>query len=335
MALSQLPPSRALVFPRFGDPLEVLELQKRETAPASPGQLRLRMRLAPINPADLNLIEGTYGIKPPLPAFCGNEGLGIVEEVGPGVTGWNVGDRVIPPGGSGTWQESVLVLADKAFAAPAGSSDEFASMLYVNPPTAWCLLHDFVPLQPGEWIIQNASTSAVGRCVIQIARALGWKTLSLVRRPEAIAELTALGGDAVVVEDPTLPKRLNEWTGGAPIRLALNAIGGDSAGTLAKCIAPGGQMATYGAMSKQPLKIANGLLIFRDLHFHGFWLTRRYQERPRQETQAMFDRLGALHAAHQLHIPVEKTYPMDAFRDAITHARQEARGGKILLNLAP
>lgn len=327
------PSSRALVIPRFGDPLEVLELQNRGIVPAGPGQLRLRMKLAPVNPADLNLIEGTYGIKPPLPAVCGNEGLGVVEEVGPGVTAWSVGDRVIPPGGTGTWQESALVPADKAFAAPAGSSDEFASMLYVNPPTAWGLLHDFVNLQPGEWIIQNASTSAVGRCVIQIARAMGWKTLSLVRRPEVIGELTALGGDAVVVEDPALPKRLKEITGGAPIRLALNAVGGDSAATLSKCVAPGGHLVTYGAMSKQPLKIGNGLLIFRDLHLHGFWMTRRYQERPRSETQAMLQRLGDLHREGKLQIPVEKVYPMENYKDALRHARQESRGGKILLSL--
>ncbi|MDX6767522.1 MAG: 2-enoyl thioester reductase domain-containing protein [Candidatus Methylacidiphilales bacterium] len=326
--------SSALVISRFGDPSEVLELQTRPLPAPGPGELRLRMKFAPINPADLNLIEGTYGIKPPLPAVCGNEGLGVVEAIGAGVTGWSIGDRVIPPGGTGTWQEFALAPADRVFRAPEGTSDEFASMLYVNPPTAWCMLHDFVALQPGDWIIQNAATSAVGRCVIQIARALGWKTLSVVRRPEVIAELTALGGDAVVVEDPALPKRLKEITGGAPIRLALNAVGGDSAGTLAKCLTQGGQLVTYGAMSKQPLKLANGLLIFNDLHCHGFWLTRRYQQRPRFETEVIYDRLGELHRAGQLQIPVEKTFRMAEFQEALRLARQESRGGKVLLSLA-
>jgi mitochondrial enoyl-[acyl-carrier protein] reductase / trans-2-enoyl-CoA reductase len=326
-------PSRALVVPQFGDPLEVLELQNRAVADPGPGQLRLRMLLAPINPADLNLIEGTYGVKPPTPFVPGNEGVGVVEALGPGVTGWTVGDRAIPPSGSGSWQEALLVSADQAFAVPAAVSDEFAAMLYVNPPTAWCLLHDFVDLQPGEWIIQNASTSAVGRCVIQIARALGWKTLSLVRRPEAIAELTALGGDAVVVEEPTLSKRLADITGGAPIRLGLNAVSGESGTLISKCLAPGGHLVTYGGMSKQPLKLANGLLIFRDLHAHGFWMTRRYQQRPRAETLSLFEQLGWLHQEGKLHIPVEKTYPLSDYRDALTHARKEARGGKILLAL--
>jgi len=326
-------PSRALVVPRFGDPLEVLELQNRPVTAPGPGQLLLRMLLAPVNPADLNLIEGTYGIKPTVPFVCGNEGVGVVEALGPGVTGWAVGDRALPPGGSGTWQESLLVSDEQAFPVPEAASDEFAAMLYVNPATAWCLLHDFVDLQPGEWILQNASTSAVGRCVIQIARALGWKTLSLVRRPEAIAELTTLGGDAALMEDPTLSKRLSDITGGAPIRLGLNAVGGDSATLISKCLAPGGHLVTYGAMSKQPLKLANGLLIFRDLHAHGFWMTRRYQQRPRSETLALFEQLGRLHREDKLHIPVEKTYPMAEFRDALTHARKEARGGKILLAL--
>src|SRR5207302_4498571 len=100
---------------------------------------------------------------------------------------------------------------------PADIPYDQASMLRINPPTAWRMLHDFLALRPGDWIIQNAANSAVGIAVIQLARVLGIRTVNVVRRPELLADLRAEGGNVALVEGEDLPKQVADATGGAAI----------------------------------------------------------------------------------------------------------------------
>jgi len=207
-------------------------------------------------------------------------------------------------------------------------------MLTVNPATAWRMMHDYVKLEPGDWIVQNAANSGVGRGVIQLARALGWKTLNVVRRESLAGELRAAGADVVVAEECDLRKECKTLCGGARPRLALNAVGGPSALNIAGALAPGSTMVTYGAMSKQALKIPNGLLIFQELKFQGFWL-KRWRERAgnavRQETYAA---LAAHLKAGTLVTPVHAVFPLARAAEAVVAAGREMRGGKVLLDLA-
>jgi trans-2-enoyl-CoA reductase len=316
-----------------GNPVAVIELAEEQlTAPAD-GQLLVKMLFAPVNPSDINMVEGTYGVKAALPAVGGNEGVGRVVAAGGNVSGFAVGDLVKPPGVRGTWRQALTVPATECVKLPASLTAEQAAMLYVNPPTAWRMLHDFVTLADGEWLIQNAANSAVGRCVIQIAHALGWRTINLVRRADIINELEQLGGDIVSVETPDTFKQIKTWTGGNFPRLALNAVGGDSAGTLSKSLGAGGQLITYGGMSKQPIKLATGPLIFKDLSYRGFWMTRWYATHSAAERDEMYAQLAKLFVAGQLKIAVEKTYPLTEVKTALSAAQQEQRGGKILLDL--
>ncbi|MDD5261233.1 MAG: 2-enoyl thioester reductase domain-containing protein [Methylacidiphilales bacterium] len=316
-----------------GNPVEVLEIVNEPQPQPSSGEILIEMLYASINPSDINMLEGTYGIKATLPAIAGNEGCGKVLSLGSGVTGFKTGDLVKPPASRGTWRQRLTCPASECIRLPESLSPENASMIYVNPPTAWRMLHDTVKLQPGEWVIQNAANSAVGRSVIQIAKALGWRTINLVRREELVSELRELGGDIVAVEDPDLSKKIKEWTGGKPPRLALNAVGGDSASLLAKCLADGGHHVTYGAMSKQPLKLSNGFLIFKNITFHGFWMTRWYKNAAAAERDALFNELAMLFAAGKLKIAIDKIFPLAEAKTAVGAALQEKRGGKILLKL--
>src|SRR5205823_3053442 len=151
------------------------------------------------NPADLNQIEGKYPVRAQLPATPGFEGAGVVAEVGRAVTNIAVGALVILPHNIGTWRDALAVNADELVVVPAGIKPVHAAMLKINPMTAWCLLHDYVDLARGDWLIQNAANSAAGRAVIQIARELGYKTVNVVRRSELIDELRAEGGDVILV----------------------------------------------------------------------------------------------------------------------------------------
>src|SRR6202022_3534746 len=199
-----------------------------------------------------------------------------------------------------------------------------------TPMTAWGLLHDYVELKRDDWLIQNAANSAAGRAVIEIAGELGYKTVNVVRREALVQELRMAGGDIVLIDGEGLRDDVKEATSGAPIRLGLNAVGGDSALRLANTLAPGAAMVTFGAMSLQPLKIPNGLLIFKDLRFRGIWINKWYDNATWPQRMEAFRRLFKMAKRGLLKAKVEKAYPVREVKTAVMHAARGKRSGKII-----
>jgi mitochondrial enoyl-[acyl-carrier protein] reductase / trans-2-enoyl-CoA reductase len=320
----------AVVYERHGNPPEVLRVESQARPTPGPDEAVVQMRAAPINPADLNQIEGKYPVRSELPATPGFEGAGVVVDLGSDVKNLAPGALVILPHNIGTWRDALAVKPDELVVVPAGIEPVHAAMLKINPMTAWRLLHDYVDLKKGDWLIQNAANSAAGRAVIQIAHELGYKTVNVVRRAELLDELRAEGGDAVMVDGENLREEVKNVSGSAPIRLGLNAVGGESALRLANCLAPGSTMVTFGAMSLQPLKIPNGLLIFKDLRFRGIWINKWYDNAtPAQRVEA-FRPLFEMGKRGLLQTKVEKAYPLSEVKTAVTHAAQGKRSGKII-----
>jgi len=322
----------ALVFGKFGPPAEVLALRGLPLAEMAPDRVRVRLRLSPINPADFNSIEGTYGVKPELPAVAGLEGVGEVVEVGASVTQLKAGDLVSLARPEGHWRGEWVGSSQGVSRFPAGLTVEQAAIFRINPATAWCLLHEFIALKPGEWVVQNAATSEVGKAVIAIARHLGLRTLNLVRRESDIAKLKALGADRVVLAEGADAAAIRRQVG-APIGLGLNAVGGESAALVGKLLATGGVHVTYGAMGRQPLRISNGALIFQNLSYRGFWITRWREAAERNRVAAMEQTLAAFFAGKLLKAAIEKSYPLADFAAALAHAGQEGRSGKIAFRI--
>jgi mitochondrial enoyl-[acyl-carrier protein] reductase / trans-2-enoyl-CoA reductase len=320
----------AVVYETHGNPAEVLRIEKQPWPKPAPDEVVVQMRAAPINPADLNAIEGKYPLRPQLPATPGFEGAGVVVDLGSDVTTIAAGALVILPHHIGTWRDALAVKASELVAVPPEIEPVQAAMLKINPMTAWRLLHDYVDLKRGDWLIQNAANSAAGRAVIQIARDLGYKTINVVRRQELIEELRTEGGDVVLVDGENLREEVKSVTGGAPIRLGLNAVGGESALRLANTLAPGSTMVTFGAMSLQPLKIPNGLLIFKDLRFRGIWINKWYDNATMPERMEAFRSLFEMTKRGLLKTKIEKSYPLSEMKIAVAHAAQGKRSGKII-----
>ena len=316
----------------FGERPPAVRVEEIPSTAPAPGEVVVRMLAAPINPADLNVIEGTYGELPPLPATIGNEGAGEILALGPGVENLRIGQKVLPLA-FGTWSNELILPAKNAIPLPDDIDIHQAAMLTVNPATAWRLLHDFASLQPGDWIAQNAANSGVGRAVIQLARHFGFRTLNVVRRPELLDEILALGADVVVTEETDLRCEARQLCGGALPKLGLNAVGGSSALNIANALAPGSPHVTIGAMARQPLKIPNGLLIFQNLAFRGFWLRRWKENAPAAEIQSTYSTLADLLHRGILHTPVQQILPLSEAPAALAAAMQDKRTGKILLDL--
>ncbi|MDP9097423.1 MAG: 2-enoyl thioester reductase domain-containing protein [Verrucomicrobiota bacterium] len=324
---------KAAIYETHGNPAEVLRVVDCPWRDPEPKEVVVKMSAAPINPADLNSIEGKYPIKAELPATPGMEGAGVVIEIGSAVRDLAVGTQVILPHSFGTWREVAVIASDKLVALPKGIKPIQAAMLKVNPITAWRMLHDFVSLRPGEWLIQNAANSGAGQCVIQIARELGYNTVNVVRRAELVDELRSLGGDVVLVDGENLRDQVAAATQRAPIRLALNAVGGDNALRIAKCLTSDGTMVTYGAMSLEPLCIPNGMLIFKNLRFTGFWVNKWYDAATPEQRAETFAPLFEMAKRGLLRSKVEKSYPLSEAKTAIAHASQNKRNGKIVFAL--
>jgi trans-2-enoyl-CoA reductase len=312
---------KQIAIEQTGSPEAVAAVHEAPSPPLPPGHVRLRMKFAPVNPADLNFIEGTYGKKPVLPAVPGIEGVGEIIETAADVRNIHQGRLAIPLGGIGCWAEELVRPASEIFMLPEGMDPRQAAMLRVNPATAWGLLHAAGPLPQGAWVVQNGASSNCGHCVIQIARHRGLRTLNLVRRAESAANCAALGADAVLTDDAETVAAARALPGFTAPVLALNAVGGESA------------LFTYGAMSRQPVKVPNSFLIFKDLHLRGYWFTKRLEAMTREEVQTLYAKLAGLVMSGELRQPVAAEYPLEEITAALRHAAGNARGGKVLLRL--
>ncbi|AYF87720.1 zinc-dependent alcohol dehydrogenase family protein [Pseudomonas sp. JS3066] len=311
-------------------PQDVIEAVELELPPVAAGQALVKVLAAPINPSDVLTLTGEYGMLPPLPAIGGNEGVGEVLEVAADVTGLKPGQTVLLPVGCGTWRTHLVADAKQLIPLPSADPQQLA-MLTVNPPTAYLMLRDFVDLQPGDWVIQNAANSGVGSYLVQLAKIRGLKTINVVRRESAVAGVQAEGGDVVLVDGPDLPKRVREATSGAPVKLGIDAVGGASTDHLAASLAEGGVLVNYGRMSGEPCQVNPGSFVFRDVTLKGFWLARWFRQATPQQQMQLFGELIQLIATGKLKARIAATYDISRIKEAVAAAAAGERDGKIVL----
>ncbi|CAL9247525.1 unnamed protein product [Arabidopsis halleri] len=319
------PPSKAIVYEEHGSPDSVTRLVNLPPVEVKENDVCVKMIAAPINPSDINRIEGVYPVRPPVPAVGGYEGVGEVYAVGSKVNGFSPGDWVIPsPPSSGTWQtyvvkeESVWHKIDKA--CPM----EYAATITVNPLTALRMLEDFVVLNSGDSVVQNGATSIVGQCVIQLARLRGISTINLIRdragSDEAREQLKALGADEVFLESQLNVKNVKSLLGNLPEpALGFNCVGGNAASLVLKYLREGGTMVTYGGMSKKPITVSTTSFIFKDLALRGFWLQSWLSMGKVKECREMIDYLLGLARDGKLKYETELV-PFDEFPVALDKA---------------
>ncbi|WP_395771389.1 zinc-dependent alcohol dehydrogenase family protein [Arenimonas sp.] len=322
---------RAQYTERGPDPQASITMVESATPEPASGQALLEVLAAPINPSDVLTLTGLYGMLPALPAVGGNEGVGRVLALGPDTQGPAIGQTVLLPVGCGTWATHVLADAKSLMPLPNDADPLQLAMMTVNPPTALLMLREFVDLQPGEWVIQNAANSGVGAYLIQLAKARGLKTVNVVRRESAVAGVCEIGGDVVLVDAPDLAKRVREATGAAAIRLGIDAVGGASTDRLAMALADGGVLVNYGAMSGEPCQVSPASFVFRDLSLRGFWLSKWFIRATPAQRTVVFDEVASLIASGRLKSRIQATYPIDQIKDAVAAAAAGERKGKILL----
>jgi len=312
---------------KYGKPEEGLRLAEiAEPDHPRSGQILIRVEYAPINDSDLLLASGLYALQPKLPSVLGNEGAGKVLAVGDGVQNVKIGDRVVIPHGVFSWAEKVLALAEEAIVLPAEIDPQQAAMLSINPPAAALLLEEFVSLKSGDWIVQNAANSGVGRAVIVFAKQKGLRTINIVRRPELIAELQDIGADIVLLAGPNTAAEANRATGGALVRLALDGVSGDATGTLLDIVGWDAKIVCYAAPTREPIMVNPLGLVAKRASIHPFFM--HYPENLPKIPEKI--RTAAqLVATHQHRVPIAAVYSARSFKQALARA---LAGGKVLLD---
>jgi len=334
---------KALRHSRFGPPSEVLELVD-ETLPAlRDRQAAVRTEAAPIHFGDLKNIAGEKimvrnpvsggELKTELPQVPGIEAVGRITGIGAKVTDFRLGDRVFLLRQNGSWREEAH--ADVATLFPAPEGDPVQLSLIVNAYSADLALRDLHPLSPGDWFLQNAANSNVGRVLIALARLRGIRTVNIVRRAALVEELKALGADVVLVDGPDLPARVREATRGAALKIGLDGIAGAATGRLAECLSDGGTVANMGLMSAEPCSIPSWILLYRRVTVRGYFAGFHLDARTMPERRKILWDLGELIRDGVISCPIAATYPLSDFRKAVTHAAKSGsdREGKIVFTM--
>ncbi|KAL8766990.1 MAG: hypothetical protein Q9209_006402 [Squamulea sp. 1 TL-2023] len=338
--------AKALVYPKHGSPAEVLTLHTHSISPPHSRLLTLRTLAAPLNPADINQIQGTYPTAPPFAqelgtpqpsAVPGNEACFEVLSAGSGCKDVSRGDWVIPRHtGLGTWRTHLQVEEDKVMKVDKdGLTAEQVATVSVNPVTAYRMLKDFMPLKEGDWFIQNGANSGVGRAAVQLGKMWGLKSICVVRKREgeegqALSKQIQELGATVVVNDEEIMEmdfgeKVKQWTNGGrePLKLALNCVGGDAGMALAKTLGAGGTMVTYGAMSKSPLRVGAGMLIFKDLRFVGFWVSKWGDRLPEEKKRTIDEVLDVIRDGKFKNVPmVEVPWSYETKKEELLEAVQ-------------
>ncbi|KAL8236540.1 hypothetical protein R6Q59_017621 [Mikania micrantha] len=272
------PPSTAVIYENHGPPDTVTKIIQLPPVEIKANDVCVKMLASPINPSDINRIEGVYPVRPPLPAVGGCEGAGVVHSVGSAIRGLSPGDLVmLSPLSFGTWQTHVVKDMKYWHKLDKDTPVEYAATVTANSLTALLMIENFLELKAGDSIVQNGATSMVGQCVIQLAKLRGIRTINIIRdRPgsdEAKEKLKKLGADEVYTESQLNVKNVKGFLSDAaePV-LGFNCVGGNAATLVLKILGHGGTMVTYGGMSKRPVTVSTSSFIFKELSLTGFYL---------------------------------------------------------------
>ena len=323
---------RSATYNEFGKPSEVLNVTDSPTPEPKDNEVRIKTILSSIHNHDIVTIKGEYGNKPELPATGGSEAVGTIDALGKDVKGFEKGQRVVVSGVSGTWAEYFIAPAQSIIPIPDAIDDEMAAQLIAMPMSA-LLLIEFLNIEPGQWIIQNAANGAVGESMAMLAPQRHIHTINLVRSKESEQELIDLGitENNVVTDNDDWKEQVKKIVGDNPIKGAVDAVGGKSGGELISLLGKHGAMASLGSVSGEQLMINPSHLIFNLTQVKGFWASDLMQSMSADDMQRLTKELIDRASNGILKLPTGGVYDLADIRKAVSADVQSGKKGKILI----
>ncbi len=299
---------KAIRFAQYGEPAQVLTVQECPLPEPGKGEVRVRVLASPVNPSDLLFVRGLEtAIQPQFPSPVGFEGVGMVDALGPQVQRPVPGQRVaFFNENGGNWADYAAVPAHALLAVPDDLPNEQAACFIINPATAMLMLRHVLAIPAGEWLLQSAANSELGRMIIRLAKHDGIRTINVVRRRKVAAELQRLGADAVIVS---------------------------TEGPIDEQVRREGRMLVYGSLTGEPIRVGADprfILAGRrilEVFFFGYWFPRLDETAQRQLVQDIVTlmREGILVTS------AARPFSLDEIGAAVKRAEAPGRQGKVLL----
>ncbi|HWF80439.1 MAG TPA: zinc-dependent alcohol dehydrogenase family protein [Streptosporangiaceae bacterium] len=327
---------KSIRFRQYGEPAQVLEVDERPVPEPGQDEARVRILATPVNPSDLLYVRGVYaGVQARFPASVGFEGVGTVDALGPGVADLAPGQRVsVVNNQGGNWAEYALVPARDLIPVAADVPDEQVASFVVNPASAIVMLRNVLAIPAGEWLLQSAAGSEIGRMIIRLAKRDGIRTINVVRRRESVAELKELGADAVIVTaDGPIDEQVRAITGQQGVRYAIDPVVGETGTQMFQALHEEGRMLVYGSLTGEPIRIGEDpryILAGRrvlEVFWLGYWLRRL----DAQERHQLMDAISELVRDGVLETSPGRRYSLDEIGAAVAQAESRGRQGKVLL----
>ena len=349
---------KSVMISELSDAAGAVEVREIEPRAPGPGQVLVRMRMAPINPSDFNYVDGTYhqalarmiwnqganhvAAQPgaeafPLPPYAlGVEGVGVVEAAGKGWLGKRlIGRRVAVAGGppNGTWQELAIIDARRAFPVPKSLKDEEACSFFVNPLTALVLVRHVLQVPKGAWLLQTAAGSALGGMVRNLARRDEFRVIDVVRSEQGARRLRDAGAKHVVATESGELADAVRAIAPAGVGYALDCVGGPLGSDVLRCLGVGAQMVCYGTLSRQPITLPPRDIMMPMATVSGFYLPGWLQHRSLPQRLRLVRQTAKLIASGVLATPVQDIFDLDETHAALAAARRPGRTGKVVLRI--
>jgi trans-2-enoyl-CoA reductase len=315
-----------------GDPRDVAQIVVSTIPVPARDELLVELVIAPINPAEILMLQGTYGFRdsrPELPRNLGIEGVGVV--VGGATSVVPLGSLVSLAGAPNVFSDYRLIPAATALVLNPDIDPEVFALSFVNVQAVLMMFHEWSELGMGDWIIQNAGNSAYARILDAVANRKGITVLNIVRSEESAAKVAGVLHGPVLVDGIDLDAKVLAVTGGTRPKIAIDAVGGSSTGRLAETLESGGRVVSYGVMSGLDMQIDPRLILFNDIRVEGFWMPRSMQRLSREVAGSIAKEAEAIIAEKRIHVPIESRFSLSDIALALEQALKGQRNGKVVI----
>ena len=328
---------RAVMLTRKGGP-EVLEVVELPVGTPGPGQLRVRVRAAGVGSTDLIMLAGSYPYAPKIPFVPGYEVAGVVDAIGAGVAGFEVGQRVAALTVYGGFAELLVREAEHFLPVPDGVSDRDAAAVILNYVTAWQMIHRVAKVRPGQTALVTGAAGGVGTAALQLLMLAGVKTYGAASAPkhDIVRSLGAIPIDYRAGSIDHLTRALEP----AGIDYAFDAVGGANISRCIGALRRGGILVGFGFMGA-PGRLSQ-LAMFTNIflgarlrgrvgRFYGITMLYRKDPNPLRED---LPKIFSLLAAKKIDPMVSTTFPLLEARPALELLASGLVEGKIVLTMA-
>ena len=322
---------RALVLQKFDtDPV----LQEMDVPLPGKGQVLVKMDSSPVNPSDISFLRGLYGSKKIPPVVPGFEGSGTVVATG---DDWMSKRLLGKPvscfssmTGNGTWAEYMCTTSNFVVPLKKFVDIEQASMLLVNPLSAYAMVK--MARESGhKAIINTAAASQLGNIMIRLCQEEGLEIVNVVRREEQVELLKKAGAKYVINSSgDSFQQELKEICKHLSIKLAFDAVAGDLTFDLVEAVAHGGEVIVYGGLSEKPSKVHPGKLIFESKKVSGFWLSEWIARQHILKLLGVFNKIQK-YLSGTYSSSISKRASLENAVDAIKTYRENMTSGKVIV----